>query len=384
MVLEGPFPPDDRVFKEAQLLVNQGFQVTIACTLKGDEPLFENYKGITVYRKHLPKLIYKSSVAALKFPVYFNWWKRFLQELFARDSFDCIHIHDLPLAKVGLYFKQKHTLKLVIDLHENWPAYLTKATHTQTILGKLLSSEQQWRTYEKWAAVHADKVVTVVDEMKNRIVRLGVSQEKVAVLQNTIVPEEYPNQKEEQMNQPFTLIFAGGINIERGLQYIIPAIKILKQHIPDIKLIIIGKGSYLPTLKQLASDFEVSNHVDFIGWKPLKELMEITAKADIALIPHLKWEQTDCSSPNKLFQYMHAGVPLLVSNCDSVARIVNETNCGESYAFDQVDEFAEKVLKLYRNPDYRKQLSENGKKWIFEKYNWNESSKEFLEMYTKI
>lgn len=384
MVLEGSFPPDDRVYKEAQLLINQGFQVTIACTSVKDEPVFEIFNDITIYRKHLPKLIYKSSVAALKFPVYFKWWKNFLQEIFNKDSFDIIHIHDLPLSKVGVHFQKKYRLRLVIDLHENWPAYLTKATHTQSFLGKCLSNEKQWRNYERWAAIKADTVITVVDEMKNRIVQLNVPDSKIAVLQNTILPEEYPIQKNSASEGPFTLIFAGGINIERGLQYIIPALRNIKTHIPDIKLQIIGKGSYLPTLKQIATVNEVSHFVEYIGWKPLPELMELTAKADIALIPHIKWEQTDCSSPNKLFQYMHAGVPLLVSNCDSVARIVNETQSGESYVFDQIDDFTNKVLKLYQNPDYRKQLSENGKKWILEKYNWNDSSMEFVEMYKKL
>ena len=381
MILEGSFPPDDRVYKEAQLLIQLGYNVAIACTSKTNEVLNGEIDAITIYRRYLPKFIYKSSVASLKFPVYFNFWKHFINEIFQKESFEIIHIHDLPLARIGVYAKKKFGVQFVLDLHENWPAYLTKATHTQTFLGKLLSSEKQWRAYEKWSAEQADKVVTVVDEMKSRICKLGISSDKITVLQNTILPEEYPMPSIEKQDKHFCLLFAGGINIERGLQYVIPALRQLKQQIPNIKLQIIGKGSYLQTLKEIAEQYQVEDQIEFIGWKPLPELMEITAKADIALIPHIKWEQTDCSSPNKLFQYMHAGVPLLVSNCDSVARIVNETKCGESYPYDQIDAFVEKVLLLYHNPDYRRELAENGKKWIQEKYNWNESSREFLEMY---
>ena len=180
------------------------------------------------------------------------------------------------------------------------------------------------------------------------------------------------------------MLFAGGINIERGLQYVIPALRQLKQQIPNIKLQIIGKGSYLQTLKEIAEQYQVEYQIEFIGWKPLPELMEITAKADIALIPHIKWEQTDCSSPNKLFQYMHAGVPLLVSNCDSVARIVNETKCGESYPYDQIDAFVEKVLLALSNQKLYQDLQNNSYELALKKYNWKNISEELEQVYKNV
>jgi glycosyltransferase involved in cell wall biosynthesis len=384
MVLDEEFPPDDRVYKESQTLIQNGFSVTIACYTRINKSGEEWLDGIHIIRKKIPKLIYKSSIAALKFPMYFMWWKKYLSVILHKQPFDIIHIHDLPLAKVGFYIKKRYHFPLVLDLHENWPSHLSKALHTNTFIGKLLSSNKKWRNYEFEAVTKADIVITVVEEMKNRLTKLGLQTDKLVVLQNTLTPKEYVNQKAEKDSRFFTLIFAGGLNIERGLQYVIPALDLLKSRIPEIRLQIVGKGSYQDTLEAMVSNLKLNSFVEFIGWKPVKELIILTAKADIALIPHIKWEQTDCSSPNKLFQYMHAGIPLLVSNCDSVARIVNETKSGEVYRYNSIEDFALKVQYLYQNRENREELGRNGQFWVKEKYNWNQTSKEFVAMYQNL
>lgn len=383
MVLEGDFPPDDRVYKEARSLIAQGHSVTIACYTFTRKPRHEVFQQIIIIRKRIPKLIYKLSVAALKLPFYFLWWQKYLESIIKSTSYDVIHIHDLPLAKVGVYFKKKYGLKLVVDLHENWPAHLSKAKHTNTLLGKILSDNKKWRRYEAEILQAPDLIICVVEEMKERIVNLGISDEKIIVLPNTIAPDEFSLQTKKKSPDEFVLFFAGGINIERGLQFVIPALAKLPDTIPTIKLKIVGAGSYLNHLKILVKKYNLKQHVEFLGWKPLKEVMQMTSEADVALIPHLKWEQTDCSSPNKLFQCMYAEVPLLVSNCNSVERIVLETHSGVSYVYDDINELAEKILYLYKNPDVRFSMAQNGKNAVLTKYNWDNTGKALTEAYKK-
>lgn len=384
MVLEGEFPPDDRVFKEAQTLISEGFNVTIACYTFKDKPAYEVFENIQIFRRKIPTIIYKSSVAILRSNVYFNWWKKYLTEILQENTFDIIHIHDLPLAKVGAYFKKKYNYKLVVDLHENWPAYLTIATHTNTFFGKILSSTKQWRNYEKNILQKADYVITVVEEMKQRIAKLGIAKEKIVVVENTIIPEQYKDLDKSKNPDHFKLFFAGGINIERGLQYVIPALSLLTEKIPNIKLILVGRGSYISHLKQLISEYGVEKHVEFLGWKTLPEVLQLTAQANITLIPHIKWEQTDCSSPNKLFQCMLSEVPLVVSNCDSIDRIVNESKSGLSYTYDNLQEFADCIMKLHENPALSEEMGKNGKNAVLSKYNWATSTTAFKAMYQSL
>lgn len=385
MVLDEEFPPDDRVYKEAQSLIKEGFNVSIACYTFTNKPEFEEFEGINIFRKKIPTFIYKSSIAILKIPIYFNWWRKYIENVLSKKDFQIIHIHDLPLTKIGVYFKQKHKLKLVVDLHENWPAVLEKAKHINTFWGKLLSSHKQWREYEGDILKHADLIITVVDEMKERLKLLGINNE-ISVLENTINLDNFTSlklQKNEQ-DKNFKLIFAGALNVERGLQYVIKGLNLIKQKIPNLKLIIIGNGSYKKHLEKLIVQHKLEDVVEFLGWKPLNELLSIIYQADINLIPHLKWEQTDCSSPNKLFQYMFVKTPLLVSNCNSIARIVNNTKSGLSYKYNDYKEFAGLVEFLYKNPDKRKEMGENGKQAVLTKYNWSITVQDFLIKYKSL
>lgn len=220
--------------------------------------------------------------------------------------------------------------------------------------------------------------------MSERIAALGHSTEKIIALPNTIIPEEYAQIEKSEENKRFTLFFAGGINIERGLQYVIPALDLVKNQIPDFELQIVGKGSYQAILEGLVRDNHLEKHVAFLGWKPLKEVLQMTAQADVTLIPHIKWEQTDCSSPNKLFQCMLAKAPLLVSNCNSVERIVLQTESGLSYPYNDVQAFAEKLVYLYQNKELRYKMGENGHKWVKEFYNWPTTSKPFIDKYKSL
>ena len=108
MVLESEFPPDDRVEKEAVSLIQAGHEVHLACYTMENRRGLEIYKGIKIYRRSISKLIYKSSVGSLRFPMYFNFWRKFLQEIYEIEKYELVHIHDLPLVKVGLELKQKY------------------------------------------------------------------------------------------------------------------------------------------------------------------------------------------------------------------------------------------------------------------------------------
>ena len=380
MVLDREFPPDIRVENEIDVLQNAGHEVHLACyTLKGRASKAQIGK-LQVYRRSISKFTYKSSVGALKFPFYFNFWKRFLREICELKSFDAIHIHDLPLAKVGYSIARKYKMNFVLDLHENWPALLETSSHANTFLGKLLSSNSQWERYEKEFTSKADGVITVVEEMKERICKLGTDESKVFVLSNHYNLNNTFELHSTTTPEKTILFYAGGLTFHRGLQVVIEGLKEILSNKKEVYLWIVGSGSYLPQLKQLVFDLEIDEHITFYGQKPFKETMELLSNSDIALIPHLKSVQTDHSSPNKLYQYMYFAKPLIVSNCNSLERLVSESNSGLMYEHDDPESFANAALELINAPNIES-YGKNGRKAVIEKYNWDAGSKELLSMY---
>jgi len=383
MLLEHDFPGDVRVDKEVQSLFEAGHRIIVASSTSKDLPRVEKATNCTIYRKKISPFILKSSVGALKFPFYFNFWRSFINEIAITEKFDAIHVHDLPLARVGFEFKHKLGVKLVIDLHENYPALLEISQHTNTFIGKLLSSKKQWRNYEVEMANKADALIAVVQEMKERLCNLKIDANKIYVLENTPIVDNKTIEK--NVNSDFlTLTYIGGITEARGLQYIIKGMALLSESHKNVRLWIVGDGKYLKDLKILSSNLGVDNLVTFFGKVKSSETVAFLAQTDIALIPHVRSEQSDNSSPNKLYEYMSVGLPVMVSNCTSVERVVKETGVGFSYIHDSPADFKEQLLKIINNREVQTACGENGKRFILTKYNWNYSSRELIRLYSDI
>jgi len=382
MLLDHEFPTDIRVENEIQSLSDGGHEVHIACFTKMNRDEYEKTNDCVIHRKTISGFVHKTSVGALRFSFYFNFWRKFLNKLFANESFDAIHVHDLPLARVGYEFSQKFNTKFVLDLHENWPALLEVATHVQSVLGKFLSKNRQWEEYEKKYCKLADKVIVVIDEAKERIASLGVDPSKIIIVSNTLNLDEFEIPTEKPDPNFITLLYAGGINKHRGLQHIIKGIKYINFKGHKLRLWILGSGSYVTELKELALQEEVAEKVFFLGWKSYTEMQELFGKSDYCLIPHLKNDHTDSTIPHKIFQYMYAGKPMIVSNCNPIKRIVEKTNSGLVYRFDDPEDFNKKLHKMVENKYYSSEefISRN-KQFVVEDYNWLDDSQRLNLIY---
>lgn len=383
MLLDHEFPPDIRVENEIQSLHDSGHEIHLACFTKKNKERKEVTDNCIIHRKTIPEFIHKTSVGSLRFPFYFNFWRKFLGELFAKENYDAVHVHDLPLAKVGHEFAKKHDAKLTLDLHENWPALLRVATHTKSLLGQFLSKNSQWEEYEKKYCQLADTVIVVVDEAKERLIGLDIDPDKIVVVSNTLNLNNFEIPVSSPDPEFITLLYAGGINKHRGLQYVIKGVKGFNVANRKLRVWILGAGSYVKDLKELARREGVEDKVFFEGWKNYKEMQTYFGKSDYCLIPHVKNDHTDSTIPHKIFQYMYAGKPMLVSDCDPIKRIVEETNSGLVYRFDNPEEFAIKLMELVESEEYASdQFVIANKKYVVEVYNWVNDSKKLNSIYS--
>lgn len=384
LVLESEFPPDVRVENEILALSEVGHEVHLACSRRKNKPVNDKYGNAIVHRKKMPGFIYKSSVGCLKFPFYFNFWRKFLSGLCNRIPFDIIHISDLPLSLVGFELKQKFNVRLVIDLHENWPALLRTASHTNTLAGRLLSSNHQWVNYEKRMLPKADMIVTVVEEARDRIINLGISPEKICLVSNTINLDGLSIESKKNDAEDFTIFYGGAINWHRGLQIVLEAINLCLRNGVKVRFWIVGNGSYKKTLEELSEKLELGSQVKFWGHLPFKNMLELLAQSDAAIIPHFRNDNNDASSPNKLYQYMYLNKPIISSDCISLERVINETHTGFIYKNDSPKELSLVLEKLSGNRLLLEEINENGRKAVLEKYNWNIDKKRLQEAYRNL
>lgn len=377
MVLGNDFPPDVRVENEALSLANAGHEVHLACYTRKSAPEKEIFKGIIIHRIPISLFLYKASVAALTAPFYFAFWERFLENIIEKYRIETIHIHDLPLVRVGVRLKEKHDLNLVADLHENWPALLSVSPYTKTLLGRLLSPNFLWVRYEKNILRHADMIIVVVEEARDRLEKLGIDGSRIIVVSNTLKLDNFILPDLQPDPEHFTLYYAGGLTYHRGLQTVIEAITLIRRQIPQIRLRIAGSGKYRSRLQQLVQRHKLGSFVEFLGHLPLKEVAENLALADAALIPHLKTAHTDSTIPHKIFQYMYANKPVIASNCIPLERIVSETKSGVIFQSASAADLAGKIMKLYK----KEVTILPARKWVEKKYNWEADAATLVSSY---
>jgi glycosyltransferase involved in cell wall biosynthesis len=366
------------------MLTEAGNEVHLACSTRRNLPEKANYGKAVIHRKTITGFIYKSSVGCLKFPFYFNFWRKFISGLCTEEKFDSIHIHDLPLSIIGAEMKKKFNIKLVVDLHENWPALIKTAAHTRTFLGRLLSSNRLWIEYERKMLREADMVITIIEEALERVAALGIDREKICMVSNTINFENLSVKPVKKDNGSLVLFYAGGINIHRGLQMVLRAIKILAARNLNISLWVVGDGSFRKSLEDLASSLNIESHVRFFGHKPFNEMLEIMSEADVAIIPHLRTDNNDASSPNKLYQYMYLNKPIISSDCTSLKRIISETKTGFIYRNDSPEDLALLAEKLHKDRSLLKEIEGNGRRAVIEKYNWNIDKERLINSYSRL
>ncbi len=386
MILENEFPFDERVEKEALSLIKAGHQVTIACATISGKVKSEDYKGIKIIRVQTGNFIYKKArTAALTLPFYFSYWNRFLETILKTNKYDAIHVHDLPLAKVGINLSKKYNTRLTIDFHENYPYMLKEESYTQTLTGKILAPISKWINYEKQTLSQLTNAVCVCDEMAKRMSAIN-PKVNFYTLDNTLNIDDYstPLAIETTVNPMLIkLVYVGGFTIKRGIEIAIKGIALANsQGKQKFQLDLYGSGrkEYMDSLIALAENEGVKDYVHYKGYLKLPADASKLMSYDIGLIPHLKNTHTDNTSPNKIFHYYYYKLPVMCSDCNYLTRIVDETKGGFYYKNTSPEEFAKQLIE-HSNADELKASGEKGYQSILTKYNWNNRVNSLLNLY---
>jgi glycosyltransferase involved in cell wall biosynthesis len=384
MVLENSFPPDERVENEIDILLKNGFQITLVCTKRGGKSETEEEDGLTIVRIPLSKFIYKSGALALELPFYFNFWNKQLSKILNETRFDAIHLHDLPLVKVCAGLSRKFSLPLVCDYHENRPEIMKLYYHVQSFPGKWLISVDRWLKYQVKETQKADRLILVTDEAKDYYINnYGIDSKKITVLPNYIVLDRFRKLIPETGSQPhdhnnFTVAYFGDTGFRRGTLTILEAADKLRDR--NISFMIIGT-SREQTLLEKESDVRKLENVTFTGWLPPAEAMKLIRNADAGICPFLRNIHHDTTYANKMFQYMALGKPVIVSDCTAQANFVKKENCGLVFEAGNNDDLCDRIIKLTSRNEYEP-LSRNASACVTEKYNWENYGRRLIELYS--
>lgn len=167
----------------------------------------------------------------------------------------------------------------------------------------------------------------------------------------------------------FRCIFTGAHGIANGLDAVLDAASVLKEKgRSDIYLLFVGDGKLKPELKQKAFDRELNNCI-FIDPIPKTQLAELLQQVHVGMmildnVPAFYYG----TSPNKFFDYISSGLPVLNNYPGWLAGLITENECGIAVSPEDPDAFADALISLADNPDMRQRMGRNSRKLAEKKF----------------
>jgi glycosyltransferase involved in cell wall biosynthesis len=386
------FPPDIRVEKETRALLQAGHRVVIVCeNLKG-RPRQSQWEGAIVVRLNIPPFFIPRRIFYL--PLYLTFydpcWARVLSKIAERHHIDALHVHDLPMADTALTVGKKMGLHVILDFHENYPAFVRLVFEmSPSLWGRLMYSDTgRWERYEKQCTMEADQVIVVVEEAKDRLVATGVPKDKITIVGNTVDIDHFNSlgalaHLGDGYDDDFVISYVGGIEKHRGLDTAIQAMPKVIEAIPEARLLLVGDGNSRSELEMMAMELGIDDRVVFTGWQSFEKIPAYIGLSDVCLVPHHSNSHTETTVPHKLFQYMLMGKPVVVSNCRPLRRIIEETGGGLVFEAGSNEALANVIVTL-KDKERPLELGAKGKKATFERYNWREESKKLCDIYDRL
>jgi len=289
--------------------------------------------------------------------------------------FDLLVANDLDTLLPNFIVSKIKGIPLVYDSHE----YFTGVPELE---GRPFV-KWVWRSIEKRIIPRLKYYITVSEPIAEQyFIEYGI---RPVVIRNcaprSVHIEPFTRSELGIPEEHLLLIFQGaGINIQRGGEELIEAMHQLE----NVSLLIVGSGDVIEILKMKADKQDMAGRVNFIPKVPWEEMMRYTKSADAGLSldknTNLNYR---FSLPNKLFDYISAGIPVIAGDLPEVTRIITENTCGIILPEITPGEIAQAIRLLQDNPDLLKVLKQNAKS-ASETLNWDLESLNVKEFYSQI
>lgn len=355
---------DRRVHKTCMVLHEQGFEVTlVGRVLKNSLPLDKR-----AYQTHRMKLWFTKGVA---------FYAEFTLRLFfflQKNKANLLVANDLDTLLPNYHFSQKRKCALVYDSHE---IFCEVPELQETLLKKKI-----WESLEKAIVPKLTYCITVNQSIAKWFAEKYKTPFKVVRnIPDTISVDRIKTRTELSLpiNKKIILLQGAGINIQRGAEEAVDAM----QYIDNAILLIIGGGDVICLIEKMAQQDNLKEKVFLLPKMKPEELFNYTANADIGLSldkpTNINYR---LSLPNKLFDYIQAGVPVLASPLTEIKSFIEKYNVGICIENHDAKHIADKINYMLYAPDYSTWKANT--KIAAEQNNWEQEKQVWVDLISEI
>jgi len=362
-----PIAPDPRVEKEAQSLLKAGYQThLLGWDRTGELPTHEETAWGIIERLPI-RAGYARGI--LNFFPLLRWQFGLLVWLLRHsDEFTLLHACDFDTILPTLFCARLKKKKLIYDIFDFYADHLR---NTPEFIKALI------RRVDLWAIGRADGLILVDESRIEQIA--GAKPRRLAVIYNT--PQDLRSTAQAQLGSAASsirLAYVGLLQYERGL---IELIEVMQRH-PDWRLDLAGFGGDEAAIRQRAAG---NSNIRWHGRVPYSQALELSRQANVLValydpaIPNHRY-----ASPNKIFEAMMLGKPVIVARGTNMDRIVEDAQCGLVVNYGAADELEETLARLERDAELREKLGRAARQAYEQHYSWAVMEARLTALYQQV
>lgn len=377
-----PVPFDRRVWQEANTLKDNGADVSIICPkMKDYTASYEIINGIEIYRHSLPleargAIGYFLEYSTALFWEFFLSWK-----IYFKKRFQVIHGCNPPdlIFLVALWFKI-FGVRYVFDHHDINPELYIAKFNNKGVFYKMMI------LFERLTFATANFSIATNESYKEIAMRRGkMPENKIQVIRSGPKLDRLkllPPDNQFRKGRKYLVGYVGVIGEQEGIDLLLESVKIIVSVRHDIQFAIIGGGSNLFKMKQLAEKSGLGNYVDFYGRVPDDLMIAILNTSDLCVNPDKPTEMNNLSTMNKIMEYMALKKPVVQYDLKegrfSAQEAALYARCGDA------NDFADKIVKLIDDSDLRTKMGAFGYDRVLNELSWDFEKEKLLKFYDRI
>jgi glycosyltransferase involved in cell wall biosynthesis len=297
--------------------------------------------------------------------------------LAARTGAPIVHFHDPELLPGALILRLLGR-KVIYDVHEDVPADVHDKEWISPLLRKPVAVMADY--IERACAHCMTRVVAATPNIAKRF-----RSEKVTLVQNFPLLSEMGDSSESDVaynQRRKRFVYIGSITEIRGARSMVNALEILSAS-SEARLAL-GGEIWPESLDRELRSMVPWERVDWLGWCDRRKMMEELGKARAGLVLFQPARNHVESQPNKLFEYMSAGIPVIASDFPLWRGIIDAAKCGVLVDPSVPADIAAAMKWILDNPEEAAEMGRRGRDAVRNKYNWEKEAEALIAMYAAL
>lgn len=283
-----------------------------------------------------------------------------------KSEFSIIHAHSHLYfsTNVVALLRRMCSQPIVITCHGIWSQSMP------------MNVQQIWmRTFGMFTLNSADVVICYTEQEKEALKKLGVKEEKICIIPNGIDTSFFTPATDHNSNN--LLLWVGRFVKGKRPDIPVKAMIELRKRIPNVRLIMLGRGPLKSYCRRLVDKYSLSGAVDFLSFVSDEELLKIYRESSVLLLTSVSE-----GVPRTILEALSCGVPVVTSDLPQIKTIV--AGCGYYFRVGEISDMVEKTVELMLNRQLRWEFGENGRRKVCEHHSWDALVDKHLQLYESL